>query len=366
MDVDVQRLAIVTSARGHVVDPERVPVLVRGLLEELEERGLRNPHRHHLLEPLGLARKDDHDIELRPRAVRHPLEQRITHRARGEVLRLDVDEALGALDRFHVEASDLAHLSTTGDLGDRPREADARGRHRQRHGEVEAGHREGVRRLRFVVHDETTRVEPLARRAVPAPDEQVDHRPCGLAGHRDLDLVIRLMARATRRAVLVVETMRGVVPARLADVLAPEERDAPVDDRHFLVMRAAERHGVVPSEVEARARDGIEVELLEQLAFEREEDAVVPREHADLKLGALSAEPIEEREELRVPRQGPVGEIVAVELPTKQEDALLRFRRGGEERPIVIAAVDQQRALGPIVDPPRGCFREEAHVVIHL
>ena len=183
-----------------------------------------------------------------------------------------------------------------------------------------------------------------------------------VAGEDGLHLVVRLVRLVlARHPPRIARDVRGGVPAILADVRAAHERDLPVDDRDLLMVRAAERDGAVRLELEAVDGRDVEDDLLEDLALEREEETVVPREHLHLELGALAAEPIEEREELVVLRVSAARDVVAaeqldvaVELPAEDQDAALRARGRDVERAVVVLSVDEETRADVLVDAPRG------------
>ena len=84
-----------------------VPGLLGELAQSADELRLREADGDLLLERLGLHVEDEHDLELRPRWIAEPALERLQHRLRAEVLRLDVDQALGALDRSLIQIADL-------------------------------------------------------------------------------------------------------------------------------------------------------------------------------------------------------------------------------------------------------------------
>lgn len=102
------------------------------------------------------------------------------------------------------------------------------------------------------------------------------------------------MGSAAAHAKRLVVVVLARVPAMIAEVEAAEEGEAAIDDDELLVVRAFLDVAAVEPERDALVRRPVEEQRLHPLALEREDHVEVPREDADLELGAPFAERVEE------------------------------------------------------------------------
>src|SRR6185436_11050712 len=101
----------------------------------------------------------------------------------------------------------------------------------------------------------------------------------------------------------------------------------------------------------------LEDDLLHPLALRCEDEVEVPRQNADLQAGPRLAEPVEKREQphrrLRRERLAPAQQLdVTVELPPREEQALLRRQRRPIELAVVVGSVQQKPELFDTMPSP--------------
>jgi hypothetical protein len=145
--------------------------------------------------------------------------------------------------------------------------------------------------------------------------------------------------------------MAAIVPARLTQVDAAHERDIAVDDRELLVMRAARYRRLVEAEVKTLTGHPVKHELLHPLALEREDQVEVPGQDVNLQRGGSLAELIQKLQQAYFLTGFDVVAAeelhAAVELPARQQNAVLGFERRLIKRAIVVSGVDQHpRRIG--------------------
>ena len=330
----------------------------RFLAEYFEILGLPEPDGELLLD--GLRTLVHHHDDREPSTVRpsHALQQCLPDAAAAEILRLDVDEALGRADRVDEQALDLADAVALGEwLG--PAERHASGAERKQP--------PGSRGWRSAGADERRWL--TAAGTPPALPEQVRERAANIGARQvALYVVVRFVRHAAPEPQSVLPAMAAVVPARLAHVHAADEGMRAVDDDEFLVMRAARRRTVVEQEAEPRVRHPVEVHPLHPLPLEREHDVEVPREDVDVEVGIRLAERVQEGEKphLRLGRRiAPTQQQhAAVELPARHEHVSPRCSRALVEGAIVVSRVDQNPGVecsrlppGVPAEPDDRCYR---------
>src|SRR4029079_14936682 len=176
------------AVADRIVEPERVPGPGRFLAEHFEILGLPEPDRELLLEGLGTL--VHHHDDLDPSTVRppHARDQRLPDAEAAEILRLDVDEALGRADRVNEQALDLADAVPLGGwLGPADRHA----------GRAERKQPAGARGWRSASAGEPRWLTPA--RTPPALPEQVGEGAAHV-GPRQVGLyvVVRFVRRAAR------------------------------------------------------------------------------------------------------------------------------------------------------------------------
>lgn len=140
-----------------------------------------------------------------------------------------------------------------------------------------------------------------ARRARSCPPPAVEEELLDRAGRRSspevhLQVVVGLLRLATAEAQRVHREVTPIVPPRLADVDAAEERHLAVDHGEFLMVGASRQGGVVEAKMEAPARHPVEVHALHPFALAREHHVEIPREHADVEVAIAAAEAVQELE----------------------------------------------------------------------
>jgi hypothetical protein len=332
--------------RGAVEHEQAMAVLARGRAQRAQHPALRVAEREVLLGRVGAVRHHDHDVELRAVAL-HALDQRLVHGARGEVLRLDVDQVLRGRDRVLVQELDLLGLHRLRALVLAEGQADA---------DLAALDRHRALELRRLAGRQLGKLQPIARHALPAHAEQPgqvgDHR-AGAVRHQ---VVVRLLRRVLERdPVRVLERVQPVVPARVAQVDPAGERDRVVRDHELLMVARAGGVLVVEHEVDALVRTPVELQPLHPLALEREHQAVVPGVQVELQLRPRGGGVLDQLEQAH--RRAHARRVLAaherdeaVELPAGDQHVALRAQHGLVDRQVIVAGVDQHAAGADLGD----------------
>ena len=144
----------------------------------------------------------------------------------------------------------------------------------------------------------------------------------------------------------------------------PENATRVVDHDDLLVLRGAERHGVVEAERDLLRRAPLQRQARQQLAFVGVKQRIVPEQQMDPKLGPAAHQGAEEIG--RACRQAVVRRAAladqpgpAVDVPAEHEDAALRLEERLPDRVEKRRAVDQHGGARRRVRRARHCGRAE-------
>jgi hypothetical protein len=276
--------------------------------------------------------------------------QRRGGRRRGEILGFDVNRPLRRGNGVEVQGFHFAHLwiavvrrLCTGD----------------RHLDVpQIWHQTGGPRI---TPAPLPRLPPAAGGSLPTLPHEGCQVPCRLAVDRHLHVVYRWVGLAARvHPPWVVGAVFGGIPPLDGHVDPARESNGVVHHHDLLVVRRPARVHAVQGEVHATVGAPARVEAGERFAFERINDGEIPPQDVDPQPLTPGHQGVEEAAKL--PLQLAVHLIgyeanAAVDIPTDDENGLLRPLGSGGEGGEVIGTVDQEgHPFGvrhaPAVPPP--------------
>jgi hypothetical protein len=325
---------------GNLVDriEDAQPVVAADAAQLLAELVAAAVHHPGLEEAFAQVGRDDHDLG--PVVLGEARGQRLRDRRHGQILVLQIDDALRQRDRLEEQGLDLARLGLLAEArpgaGDRDR------------GVLEPG-RDAVRPGRRAPR--RRRVDALAGRALPALAGELLEAARGLA-HDHQHAVVE---RPRVAPVGLVGPVLGAVPAPGREVEAAAKGERAVDHHQLLVLAGAGR--VVAVELEAQPAQPAELAMRQELAVEREEHQPVPDQQADAQVVLRPQQVGEEAVERQVAAVGVEADLAA-DVPAEDEDAVAGPAQGLVERGVVGRAVDQQRRAPGPGQPPAGALAE--------
>ena len=209
--------------------------------------------------------------------VPHPLGKMFGEAFRGEILVLDIDAALGAIDHVEEQGFDLADLALVVEGGTGAGDADVDVGQVRRDALAATGRRSDAPAAR------------ARRRRAPSARAQAPPARRGFAVDHRLHVMERRIGHAGEiDAARIVEAMRARVPAPGGEIEPAGERERVVDHDDLLVLRGAERQVVVEAETDLPRRAPTHGRGRKQLALVRIEDRIVPHQNVNEELAAAA------------------------------------------------------------------------------